>query len=126
MARKNRARRRKTRTPNKITRIYARKTFLGYRKLFSKPQKKKPAFRYGTGRKTRGLLRDIHTRARKLKKLSSPSFYKKRVFERTPLLKSLICAKRRLRREIMFATNKAGKSGQKKPVRRNPDVTCRR
>ena len=48
---------------------------------------------------------------------------------KTPTLttkKQTICQKRRSRREIIFATRKAGKSGQKRPVRRNPQIICRR
>jgi hypothetical protein len=131
MPRRNRTRRRKTRT-QEITRKPARKTFLGYRTYFGKARhvisEKRPAFRYTTTkRNTRSVSRALHSRRlRSSHSLSGPSFTKLKVRPRTTLKKELICKNRRLRREVIFALNKNGLSGQKKPIRRNPDVTCRR
>ena len=39
--------------------------------------------------------------------------------------KSLICAKRRSRKEVLHAFNKTGKSGQKRPIRnQNRNIKC--
>ena len=40
--------------------------------------------------------------------------------------KHSVCHSRKIRRRIIFSTRKSGKSGQKRPVFRNPGITCRR
>jgi hypothetical protein len=40
--------------------------------------------------------------------------------------KSLVCAARALRREVIFASGKGGKRGQKKPIWRNKDIRCKK
>jgi hypothetical protein len=40
--------------------------------------------------------------------------------------KNTICRIRAVRTEVLHALKKTGKSGQKKPIRRNPNIICKR
>lgn len=125
-----RARRRKTRT-KQITRGFAaRKTFLGYRKLNGRRSPyvvpvRKAQFFVSTKKFVGSESGVLHRGLRKSHPLSKPSFKKRMVTKRLGNNK-LICQNRRLRREVLFANNKTGKVGQKRPIRRNPEIICRR
>ena len=40
--------------------------------------------------------------------------------------KHSVCESRSIRKQIMHATKKSGKAGQKKPIQRNPNIICKR
>jgi hypothetical protein len=122
-------RRRKTRTKLE-TRKLARTSLLGFRRRLEVPYKTKKIPRNNQFSRKRNFLvrqrrwRDMQREDRK--RLS------KRLQRRDLLSpidnnkKQRICKSRAVRREIMFATKKSGRGGQKKPVWRNKEVRCKR
>ena len=131
-----RSRRRTRREYQKITRRHAkRSTLLGLLSDLNSPYKNNRTRQVASKKRNRARInrdgflnrvRESRMRERQRKKnalrpLSSPSFTLT-----TQKNKISICKSRGVRAEVLHALNKTGKSGQKKPVRRNPDVICRR
>jgi hypothetical protein len=52
--------------------------------------------------------------------------YKKMPLISEPMRKKTICEKRSIRKQVLHAIKKTGKTGQKKPIRKYPNVICRR
>jgi hypothetical protein len=131
MSRKSNSRRRKTRTRSAITRsLSTRNKILGYRKNYKRDYNKRVS-RKKTNvlkRKTRSFLGALHSiRLREhRKRVSQPSKLSFKAMGKPLADRERICRSRRIRKEVLFALKKSGKSGQKKPIRRNPDTKCRR
>lgn len=136
MGRKSRnsnVRRRKTRTQKNYTRV-ARPYGLGYSwtKIPSKkPQERTPIRqkRKATAiiKRSKGVRHHLRERKRLLEARKRPSktfSYKSLSSPINKTKKQFICESRRVRREVIHAIRKAGKSGQKKPIRKNPEIRC--
>jgi hypothetical protein len=151
MARRKRRRLRKIAAYKKVTRKPAKlRKSLGLRKKYAKKlmselTTQKWRNRTDKWKRRYDMLRIAKLRAKLLKQpkkskqyqmqkrvLTSPESFdqgfksKKRVRPLTDKEKRKICRKRLTRREVLFAKRKTGKGGQRKPIRRNPDVICRR
>jgi len=114
-----------------LTRVSARKTFLGFvSKIDRQPSRRIPLIRRNRDKiRKEGFLRRLRVlrekgRRARLKKslVSSPT----PSFTSFSHEKTKICHNRAVRKEILHALNKTGKTGQKKPIRRHPGVICRR
>lgn len=133
MARRRRSsRRRKTRIQvRKQTRIYSSPR-LGFRSLrrptLPNRVKRRRAFTpVASSRNTRSNPRRLHSPPHRSS--LAPvwgSHYAVKGKTHKPHTKRSVCANRRIRREIIFALKKHGKAGQKPPVRRFPDIRCKK
>jgi hypothetical protein len=47
-------------------------------------------------------------------------------FKRLAPIKKTICKAREIRAQVLHALKKTGKKGQKPPIRRNPDIICKK
>jgi hypothetical protein len=131
MARKSGNRRRKTRTRSAITRsIASRNLFLGYRHNQKRASlnRARSLKEKRVRRKTRRFLEALRSRRlRRRRQLTpKPSQLVFRVVTYPESKKRQICRNRYKRKQVLFALNKTGQSGQKRPKRRNPDIICRR
>lgn len=133
MARKSSRRRRKASYKKPITRVtrYTRTPVLGYRKqkrLRTIVRKTRPKLR--TNLKRSQFLRLSRTHRKRVlnQRARVPTLAlsnKKRLPSPIELRKALICKNRHVRRQVLHAKNKTGRAGQKKPIRRHPDVRCK-
>lgn len=116
---------RKTRSYTNLTRLPARTIVLGSdnRRLSRHRRRAELARRSRRRKRLRRLLASTEARRRTLSKrvLTSP------VFQRTlSPIRTKICRSRKIRKEVLHALKKTGLSGQKRPVRKNPEIICRR
>lgn len=139
---KNRSRRRKTRKHYKETRIPSKRLRLGFRKIYAaatavdytepETRVKRQTVYHGvkapsTGRNTRSMPRRLRSSRRRGSPLASTAgFYSRKDKTQDPARKHRVCESRRVRREVMFATKKTGKGGQRKPTYINPDIVCKK
>ena len=111
------------------TRHPAKTLVLGsYRKTSSrKPYKKQTkTLRNLTRVKKQVFLSKVRKKLLGLANTRPGLAFKKMPLISAPMRKKTICEKRSIRKQVLHAIRKTGKTGQKRPVRKNPDIICRR
>jgi hypothetical protein len=131
-SRKNNHRRRKTRIQNN-TRILAKRS-LGYSYGYTRVNKsqntnsRRKLRSDANIRRLKGIRHHLRERRRRerLRKglLNAPTY--KSIPSPIKNKKNTICRNRYVRAQVLHALRKTGKTGQKKPIRRYPNIICRR